>query len=493
MTGPMAVADQIFPTPRPTGKNGPIRHGAAPPGAVTGISAQAFAAMRLPWPVTLYLLCLLIPVWFNVGPLALSLLRLFLMVAILPLLVRLFMGRFGGVLLTDVLFIAHIVWATLALAVNNPGEVVSQIGSVGVEFLGGYLVGRAYIRSPEVFFALCRWLVASVFWLVPFAIYETLTGNPIAIELIRKLPGITSVANLAIDRRLGLERVQAVFAHPIHFGLYCSVAFSLSFVALRGLTTNLRRWISSIIIGIMGFLALSSGALLAICLQIGLIVWAAAFARVRARWWLLVGLFALIWVVIDLLSNRSPLQVFMSYATFSSHTAYWRGIIFDWGLANVLGSTEKGLVGSPWVGIGLHDWVRPWFMYSSSVDNFWLLMAMRYGIPGFLLLAWGYAWVIFLIMRRDFSDDPVLAQIQQTWVFTFLGLTFTLCTVHVWASVYSFVFFMFGGGVWLIAAQPAATPDPGSADPDTTDAAPRGPRYSRFPVGAAPRHRSTPA
>jgi len=40
--------------------------------------------------------------------------------------------------------------------------------------------------------------------------------------------------------------------------------------------------------------------------------------------------------------------------------------------------------------------------------------------------------------------------IRRAWGFSFVGLTFTLCTVHIWANIYSFVFFMFAAGVWMI-------------------------------------------
>ena len=89
-------------------------------------------------------------------------------------------------------------------------------------------------------------------------------------------------------------------------------------------------------------------------------------------------------------------------------------------------------------------------MYSGSMDNFWLVMAIRYGVPGFCFLAVGYIVVIARVMRRKFQGDTVLQNLRMAWVFTFLGLTFTLCTVHVWTNIYSFVFFMFGAGVWFI-------------------------------------------
>ena len=112
-------------------------------------------------------------------------------------------------------------------------------------------------------------------------------------------------------------------------------------------------------------------------------------------------------------------------------------------------------------------------------------------------------------MRRDFSADLILTLLRRAWVFTFLGLSFTLTTVHVWTNVYSFVFFMFGAGIWLITAMPQTAdtvvqppasrhrspahqspaaqgaspayplPTPGSGAPSTTKA---GPLYTRFPT-----------
>ena len=120
----------------------------------------------------------------------------------------------------------------------------------------------------------------------------------------------------------------------------------------------------------------------------------------------------------------------------------------------------KNLWGSPLFGIGLNDWVRPWYMHSGSMDNFWLVMGVRYGIPGFVTIASGYALMIYGIMRRDFEQSPVLARIRRAWVFTFLGLSFTLTTVHIWTNIYSFVFFMFGAGVWLRLAKADATTAP---------------------------------
>ena len=452
------------------------------------------ATGRLPVVVWVYLFAVVIPIGVNLGPLVLTGVRMVLIVMILPLMVQLLMGRFGKLFATDFLFIGHVLWSALALAVNNPSQVIQQTGSVGMEFLGGYVLGRAFIRSRADFMALSKVLIWFVIAMIPVALLETMTGRVLLIDILKQIPGVRTIDYAVQPDRFGLDRVQLGFGHPIHFGLFCSVTFSLCFVAMEGTFSTFRRWVTGAVIAATGFLALSSGALLAIALQFGLIIWAMMFAKFEKRWWFLVGLFVLAYIVIDLLSNRKPLDVFMSYATFSAETAYFRAQIFEWGMKNVWAN--------PVFGIGLNDWVRPWYMYTNSVDNFWLLMAMRYGIPGFLTVTIGYTLVVVHVMRRDLSADPVLAVIRRAWVFTFLGLSFTLCTVHVWTSMYSFVFFMLGAGVWLITAPtqedaqtdaPAPPPARGqvfsrsqalpathparAADPARRSS---GPRYSRF-------------
>lgn len=441
---------------------------------------------RLPWPVSIYLFCIAVPLTFSLGPLAMSSLRLFLLVMVVPLTVQVLMGRFGRRVLPDILFPLHILWVAMALGVNNPDRMVQQVGSVGIEFLGGYMIARAYIRSPSDFLALTRRLVLLLLIFLPMSIGEALTNRAPPLDILHALPFFDSIQPVTTDQRLGLYRVQSIFNHPIHFGLFCSVVLSFCLVGMKGIYSDTRRYLSTVVITLNGFLALSSGALLAILLQLGLIVWFTIFSGIKWRWWLLIGLIALGYVTVDILSNRTPIQVFMSYATFSAHTAYWRGLIFTYGMDNVWAN--------PLFGLGLNDWVRPSWMISGSVDNFWLVMAMRYGLPGFLILICGYLWALVCIMRRDFDSDPLLQQFRRAWVFSFIGMSFTLSTVHVWNNAYSMIFFMFGAGIWLLNAVPEVSRTNGDALlPEGMPAAREHLGYTRFPGRSAPRHGRRPA
>lgn len=416
---------------------------------------------RLSPVVWIFLFFVTIPIEFNIGPVSLSPLRVLLLFMIIPMTSRLFSGRFGKVMLTDYLFFIHILWACMAVAINNPSRAVENAGSTAVEFLGGYLVARAYVRTPAHLETVVKIIVLLVAISIPFALYESRTGHAVIPNLINKLPGLKSVKQVIAPKRHGMYRVQYVFAHPIHYGLFCSVSISLLLVGLRDRVSATRRYVGAGIAMFGLLLALSSGPLLAVMIQLGLATWARMFNKVQRKWLLLLGMFAFAYIVVDLISNRTPMKVLMSYVTFSAQTAYYRSIIYDWGMRNVWAN--------PIFGLGLRMWVRPSYMITGTVDNFWLLTTMRYGIPGFVFLAVGYASGLYRIARADLSFSDPVSRLRFAWIITFCGITFTLITVHVWSAMYSFTFFFFGTGMWMIGygddpanrgdqPQPAAAP-----------------------------------
>lgn len=435
---------------------------------------------RLALPVKLFLLGIFLPIGFSIGPLQLNIVRLILMVMAVPLFFQLLSGRFGRMLPVDYFFIAHVAWMSIALSVNNPDQVVQQAGSVGLEFLGGYLLGRAYIRTRRQFMTFCQMAIWAIVLLLPLWIIETQTGRSLIIDMINRLPGVSSFAIMNTDVRLGLERVQGPFPHPISFGLFCSLMVPICFFAFRQSMSTGKRLLLATLVFLSAFLGLSAGVLMALTLQMGLIIWYLLLRNVTGRWLILTGLFVLIYIIVDLLSNRDPIRVFITYMTFSPESGYWRLTIFDWGWMNIFGSAENGIPPAPIFGIGLNDWIRPVWMVSPSVDNFWLLTTMRYGVPGFLFLVIGFFWAVWAVGRKNLEGDEELLDIRRAWVFVFVGMSVTLTTVHIWFTLYSFVFFFLGGGIWLLSAQPRSAKETNCDEAVQT--AERATRYSRFPV-----------
>lgn len=431
----------------------------------------------MPIPVILFLLALIIPVHFFLGPLRLTSIRLLLLLLIIPMFINLIRGKYGRILFVDYMFFLHFLWVAFSVLLNDPQQFLQSTGATGIEFIGGYMVGRAYVRNVNSFRKLAVTLVLIASCTLPFAIYEAYTGHAIIVETIRNLPGITSVYPLTdawYHRiRLGLYRTQVFAAHPIHYGLFAASIFSFSYIALRNFYSTKVRLLLSFFVGMCVFFSLSSGPLLGMVVQLGLIAWAFVFQKFSRPWLILTGVIIVGYVFVDIVSERPPILVFLAYASFSPATAYGRYMIFEWGMKNVWSS--------PIIGIGFADWERAWYM-SDSMDNFWLLVMMRYGIPAFLFLVSGWFWALWKVGQRNFNSDSILCSLRQAWIISFIAVSFILGSVHVWDAMYSFVFFLFGAGIWLTAAEPQ------NGQQDLTDGLERNsiPPYTRFSKGPTP-------
>ena len=446
-----------------------------------GTASQATAPVgigtgRLSLAVVLYFLMIALPIHFSLGSVFMTGTRAVLLVTTIPLTFRLFSGQLGRVLPTDVLLLIYSFWSVTTLFMNSPDYAISFGGSYVLEVYGSYLLARNYIRTPEQFRAMCRGIFAILICTLPFAVYETQSGRALIPTLIAKLPGIYSWGdfyNLSAGRRLGLERSQVIFSHPIHYGLFCSSLISLALVAYNGVISFTRRYFLGFLVSVGVVCSVSSGAILPMILQIGLMAWAWIFKTMRMRWLLLGIIVAVCYIIVDILSNRSPITVFLSYATLSSETAYARIHIFEWGMNNVWKN--------PFIGIGMNEWERPYWK-SASMDNFWLLTTVRYGIPGFLLLGSAYFLPVWAAMRRDFGDTGSTWQFRRAWTFMQVGMILTLCTVDVWSTALSYVFFLLGSGAWLVSAQPDAVVASEAIDQTAALRARTGATYTRFAV-----------
>ncbi len=396
----------------------------------------------LPWPVLAYLVTIYFPISFNVGPLVMSGTRLFLMVLIVPLTFRLFRGDYGRIILTDILFFFFVFWLMIAMRFSDPGRAVSHVGSMGIEFLGGYMITRAYIRTPEDFRNFCWALAIFILATLPLVLIELVTAHSIMIETLNKIPGLRDAPIPMPRRRLGLDRVSAVFEHAILYGLFCATCFSLVFVSLRGAVTNGRRWTLGVLVAFCAFSSLSSAPTIALTMQISLILWSRALRWFPLRWLTLTTIICVGFSSIILVFNRNPFDVLADNFTYDPQTAHHRAWILEWGLINVQHN--------PWFGIGLNDWERPWDLYSASVDNFWLLMAMRYGIPAFLAVALGFVLGILHISLRRTDGDEAFTEARLGWVISMIALSFVLATVFIWGTAFSLTLALFGAGMWMI-------------------------------------------
>lgn len=473
----MSATDTALP-PRRRGRPGPPASGSGALGTDAGgpqVGTTA-APARLPWLPALLFVAVCTPLLFAFGPIALTAHRAVLLLVIIPVLLRFAAGAAGPLRWIDVGVAFYAFWAVVTIAYWHGGNKAVEFGgSASLEVIGGYMVGRVCIRNAGQFLKFSKFFVALVLATLPLALVESQTGTPILLNFYNSLPIFNSLPPVHTLPRLGLERVQMVFPTPIHYGLFGAVCFSLGVIA----TTNAWSLSTRILIGVgiflCSFLSLSSGAFLALVLQLGLLIWATMLSGARLRWRILFIICLIFYTLIEILSDRSAIQVFLAYATFSPTTAFYRTRIFDYGMDNVWAN--------PFFGIGLNDWVRPSWMVVRSVDNFWLLTTMRHGLPGFLPLAVAWIALIWKIARLKIPEGTDLFWIRRGYLFMMFGLTFSLCTVHIWGAVYSLVFCLMGMGVWMLDADIEGS-EPEKAAPSSGDApasSRRRPVYTRFP------------
>lgn len=409
----------------------------------------------------IFILTLLTPISFELAGIRLSPNRLYLLIAIIPYAISIVSGRIGRFTAVDLFFLLHGVWIVLALIAVHGTARIPFAGITSAEVVGGYFVGRVLITDEADYRRLFRMILIALICLLPFAIVESFTGRLIIPDLLRPVFDTPFRGGSAYGR-MGLERVYGVFDHPILWGLFSAMTLSNFIMLARG---NIAKIIFGMALTLYAtMLSLSSAPLMACGLQLCLLAWGWVMG---GKWKMLLICTVIGYVVIDLLSNRTPITILIETMTFNPMTGYTRIAIFDAGWAAVKAS--------PMFGIGFNDWPRPSWV-TSSVDNFWLLTAMRYGLvgAGFLVLAF---LAHFWLLAQTKIKDPGVAAIRVGHAVALAGISFTLTTVHIWGTMSVFVMFYIGAGAWMYTTDLNKEPGPETGHEPVVNT---GSRYTRF-------------
>lgn len=422
----------------------------------------------LPLAAYLVFLAFILPVSFNVGSLELSISRTLLLILTPILFVRLLSGSAGPIRTPDVLILLFMLCFAVSIFLYNRAAFVTFVGSQMVILLGAYLTGRVLIRGPKAFLQYIKLYGVACLVLLPLALYESLTSRMIVVELINSLPGVSSAYQSDTSPRLGLERAQVVFDHPIHYGLFNTLAFGLIFIGLRGRISNAKRWLWAGLAGAGCFLGLSSGPLVGILAQVSLLVFAVIFRTVRNRWWMLVGFSGVGYILLDLVSSRPAYYAVVERLAMSSQSAFLRRLILEYGVEQI---KRK-----PLFGIGYNSFPLPSFM-TGSLDNYWLMVAITHGLPALLFLLGAHFYILIVGGRRDLGGDPGQENLRMAWAIATVGIMVSLATVAVWSDMASIIFMSLGSGVWLVGARASRPVDQAEPLPETRHQS----RFTRFP------------
>jgi hypothetical protein len=404
---------------------------------------QAMGAVRsgkkaLAWPVRLLLVSLVFP-WIVTIGISLSISRVVLLVMVLPCLAKWISGAAGRIRVADIALLLFCLWSALSLVVvQGPAAAVQPAGILFIETMGAYLLARCYIRNADDFFNMARMLFWVVAFLFPFALIEALTGRNVLLGFFATiLPSYPDAGN---DVRGGLRRAQVVFEHPILFGMCAGGAFALTHLVLGHRIPLFQRWLKTGFVGVTALLSLSSAPTAGLVVQAAFMTWGALFGKNPYCWKFLWGVFLASYLAIAFGSNQTPIQFYISHFTFDPQTGWYRQLIWEFGSASVLNH--------PLFGVGFGDWARSSWM-TTSVDMFWLLNTMRYGLPAGLLLALGFFAVFLGVSFRKGLDERLDAY-RTAFLIVMMAFFLVGWTVHIWGAAYIWFIFLLGSGVWLL-------------------------------------------
>lgn len=395
---------------------------------------------KLPLPVALLIVAFLCPTELSLyaGDLRLPPHRLALLILTPIAIFKLFAQsrlKFRGF---DAAFLAFALW-TIAVFVMHQGQSEGFVygGSLALESLGGYLVARVWIRSPQDFDAALRGMAIAICVAATIALPETLFGKTFMHDALKALTGYAHPT--AIETRLGLTRAYGTFDHPIHYGTFCAALLAMFWFAAKSRHERRSR---AVLLCSATFLGLSSAPLLCLALQAAMIAWEKTTRGAPSRTSLTLAAMAALYFGASLVMTRSPINFIATGLTLDSWTGYYRLQIWEHGLENVFAN--------PWIGIGLSDWTRPWWMVSSTVDAFWLVVAMRQGVPAVALLVLGIALIGRAVVTRGVLQPNIaVRRIARGWLMSLVALSLIACTVHFWNVLFAFFFFFLGLAGWM--------------------------------------------
>ena len=397
------------------------------------------ASQKLPLPVVLFLVALFLPWIFKVGSLALSPYRLVLVATFIPCLLAWLSGKAGRIRIADIVLFLYCAWATVSLIANHGvGASFQTAGILLIETVGPYLMARCYIRSIGTFRAMTRLLFRMVAILLPFAILEAIANRDIIMDLFSSVLPTHVIA--ITEPRWGLRRVQTVFEHPILHGVVCGSILALVFTVLGEGQSTSKRWLMTGVVGATTFLSFSSGPLTAVAAQAMLLGWNWMLRNNKNRWKLLWAMVFAGYVFVSMASNQTVPEFFITHFAFDQLSAGYRVLIWNFGTESVLNH--------PLFGVGLGEWDRPSWM-PPSIDMFWLIHAVYYGLPGGILMMAAFLSNAFSVGYAKGLDEEA-SRYKTAYVIAMTGLFLVGWTVHFWNTTYVLVMFLMGSGTFLL-------------------------------------------
>lgn len=345
----------------------------------------------------------------------------------------------------DILLVALIGFVFASFAYNHGlQKAVESTGIYVIETLGAFYLARLYITTPERFFQVNQWFITPLALLTLLTLYEAFSHHRILHDLARFITGHEGLdARLYTNDyvRMGLLRATSLFEHPILYGTLMAMFFPFAVLMLwRYRQGSQALKVAGLSISML--LTFSSAPLLSVIFQ-SFLTFLVRFWHNAKRFW--VALFCgglAISFLIETFSNRGFFGVLISYLTFNPNTGYFRLLQWQFTADDI----EQHLT----VGIGHHDWTRPYWMdwMGNSIDSFWLLLILQHGLFALLMLLLACFYASFNILSLVHKHHEQNRWMVTAWLLSFMSLLFIGFTVDYFGKLQPVFFFILGAINW---------------------------------------------
>jgi hypothetical protein len=322
---------------------------------------------------------------------------------------------------SDFFAVALAIWMVASSSLN--GGFRPYVGAEALEFLGSYLIGRAFIFGPTNLQIFVTVLTQCMVVVVALAFLDTLSGRHLILDSL----GLSSTGSQFItanDYRLGLVRASSVFEGAEHFGTICVAAASIFFYAKRGIQRVL--WVGLSFFGCI--LSLSSGPIMGFGIVTAVFLYDRILKRQSWRWKVLLALIAGLLLVVYLVSS-DPISWLLVHATFNPQTGFVRLGMWD----AMLPLVES----SPLIGLGYIDFGKSGSVYTVSVDCIWLVEALHFGLPAVILLS--LTMLSPISTRGLAASDPGKYNVRTGFSLAIVVMAQIGLTVHYWDAPWLFL------------------------------------------------------
>ncbi|WP_086738203.1 O-antigen ligase family protein [Erythrobacter colymbi] len=341
--------------------------------------------------------------------------------------------------LPDFCILLSIVWICIAMSITSTTKVAVTASVAHTADIGlAYFFARMAFRDLQDFRRFLILILPGVLITAIIVMIEAVTFTHLIQPFFSKLTGKPFV--YLSSPRMGLMRAQGPFAHPISAGIFLG-----SFLSLYWLS-GFKGWVRAVgaIAAFGSFFSVSSAAFLSLFGAGALLVYNWLTQQIANLSWRAFFLVAAIFVFVGELGTKAgTFGLLVRFTSLDTNTGYQRINIWNYGTQNVRRH--------PWFGLGYGDWDRPAWM-TSSVDNYWLLTAMRFGILPSVLLSFATVMAILLLMKKSMSSTGADQQTERGVAIAMAIFGLGLVSVAVWLSVQVWYYMLLGITVSLAMA-----------------------------------------